>query len=114
MTYNKKMKACEIIVRAKEYISDNYNKDISLDSVSKYVDKSPYYFSKLFKDETGENFIDYLTNIRIEKAKHMLSDKEISIKEICIDVGYSDPNYFSRTFKKCIGITPSEYREGIV
>ncbi len=111
---HKKMNANEIVIKAKEYISDNYNKDISLDSISKYVDKSPYYFSKLFKDNTGENFIDYLTNIRMNKAKDMLSNKEISIKEICINVGYSDPNYFSRTFKKCIGLTPTEYREGIV
>ncbi|MGI6050213.1 MAG: response regulator [Acetivibrionales bacterium] len=111
---HKQIESNEVIVKAKEYIANNYNKDISLDSVATYVDKSPYYFSKLFKDETGENFIDYLTNIRIEKAKEMLSNKELSIKEICINVGYSDPNYFSRTFKKCIGITPSEYREGIV
>ena len=111
---HKQIESNEVIVKAKEYIANNYNKRYFLDSVATYVDKSPYYFSKLFKDETGENFIDYLTNIRIEKAKEMLSNKELSIKEICINVGYSDPNYFSRTFKKCIGITPSEYREGIV
>lgn len=100
-----------IILKAKSYISENYSKDISLDDVSHEVDISPYYFSKLFKEETGENFIDYLTNIRIRQAKILLRNKETSVKNICIDVGYSDPNYFSRIFKKCTGQTPTQYRE---
>ena len=103
-----------IILKAKEYISKNYFKDISLDDVSKEVDISPYYFSKLFKEETGENFIDYLTRIRIRKAKELLKDKESSIKKVCLNVGYNDPNYFSRIFKKCTGKTPTEYREELL
>jgi len=100
-----------VIIKAKIYIEENYSKDISLDDVSRVVDISPYYFSKLFKEETGENFIEYLTNIRIEKAKKLLLNREISIKNICVDTGYSDPNYFSRIFKKQVGVTPTEYRE---
>lgn len=100
-----------LISKAKAYIEKNYNKDISLDEVSRSVDISPYYFSKLFKEETGENFIEYLTNIRIEKAKKLLLYSDMSIKNICIDTGYSDPNYFSRIFKKQVGLTPTEYRE---
>ena len=73
--------------------------------------ESPYYFSKLFKNKTGVNFIDYLTNIRIEKAKTLLADSDKSMKEICVTVGYSDPNYFSRIFKKVTGVTPTEYKE---
>lgn len=103
--------ASGIIAKAKAYMEENYNKDISLDDVSRIVDISPYYFSKLFKEETGENFIEYLTNIRIEKAKKLLQNKDISIKNICADTGYSDPNYFSRIFKKQVGLTPTEYRE---
>jgi two-component system response regulator YesN len=102
-----------VISRAKAFIEDNYSKDISLDDVSRIVDISPYYFSKLFKEETGENFIEYLTNIRIEKAKQLLQNKEVSIKNICVETGYSDPNYFSRIFKKQVGITPTEYRDRI-
>ena len=102
-----------IIVKAKAYIDKYYYKGISLDDVSREVDITPYYFSKLFKEETGENFIYYLTNIRIEKAKQLLSKKELSVKEIGIKVGYSDPNYFSRIFKKSVGQTPTEYREGM-
>jgi two-component system response regulator YesN len=102
-----------VISKAKNYIEINYKKDISLDDVSRTVDISPYYFSKLFKEETGENFIDYLTNIRIEKAKSLLKNSDLSIKNICVDTGYSDPNYFSRIFKKLVGVTPTEYREGL-
>jgi two-component system response regulator YesN len=103
-----------IIARAKAFMEENYSKDISLDDVSRIVDISPYYFSKLFKEVTGENFIEYLTNIRIEEAKKLLQNRELSIKNICVDTGYSDPNYFSRIFKKQVGITPTEYRERIV
>lgn len=100
-----------LICKAKTFIEENYRKDISLDDVSRSVDISPYYFSKLFKEESGENFIEYLTNIRIEKAKNLLIHSDMNIKNICIDTGYSDPNYFSRIFKKQVGITPTEYRE---
>jgi two-component system response regulator YesN len=99
-----------IIVNAKEYIAGNYCKDITLEDVSREVSISPNYFSKLFKDETGSNFIDYLTALRIEKAKKLLADRRYANKEICYQIGYSDPNYFSRLFKKVVGVTPTEYR----
>lgn len=101
-----------IVDTAKEYIDSNYSKPLSLDDVSYYVNISPYYFSKIFKEGTGENFIEYLTNIRIEKAKELLNNTDYSMKEICVMVGYSDPNYFSRSFKKNVGVTPTEYKEG--
>jgi two-component system response regulator YesN len=100
------------IKKAQEYIKKHYQKDISLEDVSRQVDISLYYFSKLFKDVVGENFIDYLTRIRIEAAKKLLQS-ESSIKEVAVDVGYKDSNYFSRIFKKCVGITPTEFKEGI-
>ena len=100
-----------IVEIAKEYIKQNYSKSISLDEVSYYVNISPYYFSKLFKEGTGENFIEYLTGIRIEKAKELLRAGEYSMKEICAMVGYSEPNYFSRSFKKHVGVTPTEFKD---
>ncbi len=100
-----------IIKTAKDYIDAHYDKDISLDDVSRVVNISPYYFSKIFKEECGLNFIEYLTNIRIDKAKNLLENSNLSIKEICISCGYSDPNYFSRSFKKNVGYTPTEYKE---
>ncbi|MCH4154290.1 MAG: response regulator [Saccharofermentans sp.] len=104
-------KSVSAVDQAKNYIDKNYDKDLSLDDISREVDISPYYFSKLFKNKTGVNFIDYLTNIRIEKAKTLLADSDKSMKEICVTVGYSDPNYFSRIFKKVTGVTPTEYKE---
>ena len=101
-----------VIERAKEYIEKNFKKDISLDEVSQEVDMSSYYFSKLFKEVSGYNFIEYVTNMRIDRAKELLSDGRLSMKEICMEVGYGDPNYFSRIFKKCVGVTPTEFREG--
>ena len=100
-----------VVSRVKAYIDENYAKDISLDEVSRMVDISPYYFSKLFKQEVGENFIEYVTEARISHAKRLLEDSRYSIKEVCVMSGYSDPNYFSRIFKKYEGMTPSEYRE---
>ena len=72
---------------------------------------SPYYFSKLFKEEIGENFIDYLTSLRIHNAKELLRRPVLSIREAGLQSGYADPNYFSRIFKKQTGMTPREYRE---
>lgn len=103
-------KSNSIIEMSKDYIKNNFNRDISLDEVSRAVNISPYYFSKIFKEGTGKNFIEYLTNIRIEKAKELLSTTEYSMKEICTMCGYSDPNYFSRSFKKNVGVTPTEYK----
>ena len=110
--HNKKEEMCETVVsRAKIYIREHYDRDISLDDVSKAVNVSPYYFSKLFKEEEGENFIEYLTRLRITRAKELLGDSALSIREVSLKCGYSDPNYFSRIFKKQTDHTPREYRE---
>jgi len=101
------------VQKAIKYINANYKKDISLDEVSEHVHISPYYFSKLFKKEQKVNFIDYLTELRINKAKELLTTTDMSIKEICSTVGYSNPNYFSRSFKKNVGISPTEFKEGL-
>ena len=98
------------VKKAMFYIQENYSRDISLDDVSSQVNISPYYFSKIFKEETGENFIEYLTRVRIDKAKELLVDANVSVKEAGIQSGYSDPNYFSRIFKKQMDMTPSEYK----
>ena len=99
------------IEAALSYMKENYTNNISLDDVSRTINISPYYFSKLFKEETGEGFVEYLTRLRIEKAKELLSETDMPMKEICQEVGYPDPNYFSRIFKKNYGVTPTEYKE---
>lgn len=102
----------DVIEQAKKYIADNFTKNITLDDVSYHVNISSYYFSRIFKEATNQNFIDYLTELRIEKAKELLNSTQYSMKEICQMCGYSDPNYLSKSFKKKVGVTPTEYREG--
>ncbi len=103
-----------VISKAQEYIRQNFTKDISLEMAAQQVNISPYYFSKLFKEETGTNFSDYLTDLRIQKATSLLKqDPERNIKEISIESGYSNPNYFSRIFKKVTGMTPTELRDSL-
>lgn len=99
-----------VILKAKMFIDENYAKDIGLNDVSKEVAISPQYFSTIFKEELGVNFIEYLRNKRVEIAKELLRDKHHSVKEICYKVGYNDPNYFSRLFKKLVGVSPTEYK----
>ncbi len=99
-----------LILKARDYIDKNFKSEITLEDVSREVNVSPHYFSRLFKEETGENFIEYLTSVRIQKAKELLENECISVKEICYQVGYGDPNYFSRIFKKVVGITPTDYK----
>ncbi len=102
-----------VIETAREYIRSHYMDDLSLDEVSSHVDVSPYYFSRLFKEETGETFMEYLTGLRVSRARELLRDPAMSIKDICAEVGYTDPNYFSRIFKKAEGVTPTEYRSAL-
>ncbi|WP_310832276.1 helix-turn-helix domain-containing protein [Paenibacillus pedocola] len=97
--------------RALLYINQNYKEDISMEQAAEYVNLSPHYFSKLFRQQAGETFIDYLTRLRINEAKRLIAGEELSLKGICYEVGYKDPNYFSRVFKKAVGITPSEFRQ---
>ncbi len=112
MTTKKEEHKNQLVARAQDYIRENFKRDMSLDEVSRQLDLSPYYFSKLFKEGTGCNFVEYVTNLRISRAKELLKSQEYSMKEICAEVGYSDPNYFSRIFKKNTGVTPTEYRGG--
>ena len=93
----------------KKYIHDNYAKDISLESVAQDQAFHPNYISRIFKEEFGENFIDYLTNYRIAIARDLLKDIRNNVSDVSGMVGYSNPKYFSKVFKKITGITPMEY-----
>ncbi|MDI6878492.1 MAG: AraC family transcriptional regulator, partial [Desulfitobacteriaceae bacterium] len=101
----------ELIENVKHHLAANFSKDIKLNDVAKEANMSYHYFSKFFKDETGHNFTDYLVNIRIKEAKKLLDEDACSIKEVSVQVGYKDPNYFSKIFKKMVGLTPTEFRE---
>ncbi|MET0787332.1 MAG: response regulator [Paenisporosarcina sp.] len=102
------------IHQIKQYIIEHSHEDISLDALGRKVDLSPIYISKMFKEKLGINYIDFLTECRIEKAKKLLSDPEKSLKEITFEVGYHEPNYFSKVFKKMCSVSPKEYRKTIL
>lgn len=93
------------------FIRQHYAENISLNFLAEHFYLHSNYLSKLFKDKTGKNFIEYLTEIRMEKAKDLLQNTEFKIIEICAMTGYDNPRYFSKLFKTHTGMTPREYRE---
>ena len=98
-----------LVETARRIIDSGFAGDVSLESVSNAVNLSPRHFSKVFKDVTGTTFIDYLTALRITRAKELMTTTDKSVKEICYEVGYGDPNYFSRLFRKQTGMSPTEF-----
>lgn len=100
----------EIFSRVINYISENYNKDISLEKTAKRFNLSSYYFSRTFREIFGITFSEKLTSIRMNRAKELLDEEDSNVKDVCYEVGYNDPNYFSKAFKKCVGMNPSEYK----
>ncbi len=104
----------DTIQQVKQYIMDHSHQDISLDTLARKVGLSPIYISKMFKEKQGINYIDFLTECRLEKAKRLMKDSEKSIKEITYEVGYHDPNYFSKVFKKMTNVSPKEYRKSLL
>lgn len=99
------------VFRAKEYVDNHYfEEDLSLDSICDLLGVSNSYFSTIFKKETGESFIGYLTSYRMEKAAQMLLETGEKSYMIAKSVGYADPNYFSYVFKRQFGVSPSKYR----
>lgn len=100
-----------LISKAKEYIYENYDKeDISLNSVAASVNISPNHFSTVFSQEEGKTFIEFLTGVRMEKARELLRCSSMKSSEIGYAVGYKDPHYFSYIFKKTQDMTPKEFR----
>jgi YesN/AraC family two-component response regulator len=99
-----------IVEQVIQSMKENYMNDISLESYADMIATNPYTLSKTFKQTIGINFIDYLTELRMEKAKEMLTGTEMKINEIAEQVGYR-PSYFNRIFKKNTGLTPSSFRQ---
>ncbi|WP_026293683.1 response regulator [Saccharibacillus kuerlensis] len=104
----------DTVRRIKQYIAEHSHEDISLEAIGERFELSPFYISKLFKEQVGVNYIDFLTQCRIDKAKKLMSDPARSLKEITFEVGYHDPNYFSKVFKKMCEISPTEYRKALL
>lgn len=108
---NVKLAETKPIRLAKQYINDNYNLALSLESISAQIGFNPAYFSTLFKKETGKNFMEYVMEIRVQNAKNFLASTNKTLVDISTEVGYSDFKYFSKVFKRITGLTPSEYRK---
>ncbi|QIK70657.1 response regulator [Erysipelothrix sp. HDW6C] len=96
---------------AKQYIQDHYQEALSLTQVSEHINLNSSYFSQLFKQEEGKNFTEYLLEVRMNQAKLLIESTQMSIADICVYVGYSDPKHFTKNFKKYTGLKPSEYRK---
>ncbi|WP_411681856.1 response regulator [Clostridium thailandense] len=98
------------IFKAVKYIKKNFNKNLTLESVSEFVHLNPQYFSRYFKNNTGVNFTEYVSKVRIKEGKKLLVSTNRSISSISLDLGYIDPAYFTKVFIKYEGISPHKYR----
>ncbi len=107
----KKAEENPIIKKVCSYVDENLASDISLETAADFAGVSSFYLSKLFKEEKGETFINFISDKRLEKSRRLLSETNLSIKEITAEVGYNDQNYFSRIFKSKYGLSPKEYRK---
>ena len=102
------------ITRAKQFIQENQGDDLSLGQVAKAVNTSTFYFCKMFKKATGLNFTNYVSRIRVEKAKNLLLNRNLRVSEIAYEVGFQSLTHFNRVFKKIMGQSPTEYRGQLV
>lgn len=104
----------DAVKQAVEYINSHYFEELSLTSLAEQFNVESSYFSKIFRQETGETVMVYITRLRIEKAQEYMKKQEISLTEIAFLVGYDDYTYFSRVFRKMVGKSPRDYRGGMM
>ena len=101
-----------VVEKIVDYLEDHYTEKISLDQIAQNMYLSPFYISRIFKSEVGDTPINYLINLRMEKARQLLQEKpNCSVQEIALQVGYDDAYHFSKLFKKHFGQSPSQYRK---
>lgn len=98
------------VAKAREFIDAHQGEDLSLDQVAAYVHTSTFYFCKLFKKATGLTFTEYLTRVRIEKARALLADRQKRVSEIAFEVGFQSLSQFNRAFLRICGQSPSQFR----
>lgn len=104
----------EVVYLMKEYIRKNYQRDqLSVREIAEAACLSTAYACTMFKNETGSTINQFISNYRVEKAKQLLADPRMKITDIAAQLGYSDSNYFGKSFKRIIGLSPSEYREKV-
>ena len=106
-----KMRHANIVHQCVQYINSHYNEKITLESLSYQVYLSPTYLSRVFREETGDTVTEYITTVRIDHSKELLRHKTLSVADIAQMVGFEDQSYFSRIFKKNVGLSPLRYRD---
>lgn len=99
------------ITKAKQFIEAHQTEEISLSDVAKAVNTSTFYFCKMFKKATGLNFTDYLSRVRVEKAKNLLLNPNLRISEVAFAAGFQSLSHFNRVFRRIAGESPTRYRE---
>lgn len=105
------LKYASVMSRAQKYVAENFcDPNISLITTARYVGMSAAHFSTVFSQTLGRSFINYLTCMRIDRAKELLRTTNMRLSDIALEIGYNEPNYFSHVFRKMEGITPKEYR----
>lgn len=102
--------SASLAAKAASYIHEHYIEDLSLDKIARHIKISPTYLSRIFSQEHGKGIQEYLTELRIQKAKQLLAETDCKIYEIAANVGYQDAIYFNKLFKRRTGKTPKEYR----
>lgn len=100
-----------LVNRIVQYVHENYPNPISLESASKEIHVSTVHLNRMMKREIGFTFLEFLTQVRMAEAKLLLQQPKLTVQEVCYQVGYGDPKYFSQLFRKIVGCKPSEYTE---
>lgn len=108
-SFSKKTREKRVVIQVKKYLKGNIGKLLSVDTIAADNGYSAAQLQRIFKNECGVSVIDYFINIKIEYAKLLINEGQCTITEIALNVGYNNPNYFSRLFKKKVGLSPSEY-----
>ena len=99
-----------VIVKAQNYVANHMEEKISMESVASYLHLNPSYFSRIFKQGTGEGFIKYVTRMKMQEACRLLDTTNKTIEEIADQLGYENKSYFNKCFKSVLDVSPVEYR----
>lgn len=110
---NEAARMSRVMEMISDYIRKHYMFELSMQDLARSMNYSEAYFCKLFKQFFGQNFTSYLTDYRVREAKKMLEEPTVNVKEVGKAVGYGDPNYFAKVFKRMTGQSPTEYRQEI-
>lgn len=108
---SKDQKNLQATQKAADYIRKNYRQKLTIDDISQAVFLSPCYLSRIFKQSLGCTLMEYLAQVRVEKAKIMLKNPKFNVMQVAEESGFDDPGYFTRVFKKVEGVTPSRFKQ---